>query len=69
MGAKMVKGYITTSELMKRYGCSSRTIFRWMKRETNPFPQPRMKASGAHNRWALDDIEKWEDLVNVQQAA
>ncbi len=56
----MIKGYWSTKDLRGRYRCSSRTIFRWMKREKHPFPEPRIRASGSHNLWAIDDVEQWE---------
>ncbi len=56
----MVKGYWSTKDLRERYRCSSRTIFRWIKREDNPFPPPRIVQNGAFNLWAIDDIEAWE---------
>ncbi|USD22118.1 hypothetical protein MJO52_03005 [Microbulbifer variabilis] len=65
----MIKGYWSTKDLSERYRCSSRTIFRWVERETNPFPKPRIKASGSHNLWAIDDVEQWEDQVSYQAAA
>jgi hypothetical protein len=65
----MVKGYFSTKDLGERYRCSTRTIFRWMKREVNPFPEPRIVASGSHNLWAIDDVEEWEDKVNQLKAA
>lgn len=65
----MIKGYWSTKDLKERYRCSSRTIFRWMKRDSNPFPQPRLKSSGSHNLWAIDDVEQWEDPKADQQEA
>ncbi|MDP2505416.1 AlpA family transcriptional regulator [Oceanobacter sp. 3_MG-2023] len=66
----MVKGYWSTKDLCERFHCSSRTIFRWMKRDTHPFPQPINRAAGGHNRWAIDDVEQWEQtLKQVATAA
>lgn len=56
----MTKGYFTTAALCQRYGCSSRTLYRWMSKENNPMPAPAMRPSGSHNLWAMDDIEAWE---------
>lgn len=57
----MIRAYYSTHDLCERYRCSSRTIFRRMKRETNPFPAPCMKHSGACNLWDRDDILAWEE--------
>lgn len=56
----MTKGYLTTADLCTRYNCSSRTIHRWMNKDSCPFPQPRMRPSGSHNLWAIEDVENWE---------
>lgn len=56
----VVSGYVTTKELAKRYKCTSRTLARWMERSKNPFPQPRLRASGSLNRWAVEDVMDWE---------
>lgn len=56
----MTKGYLTTADLCARYNCSSRTLYRWMEKKNNPLPAPRMKPSGSHNLWAIDDVEQWE---------
>jgi predicted DNA-binding transcriptional regulator AlpA len=62
------KGYWNTKHLAERYSCSTRTIFRWMKKEECPFPQPRLLAAGSPNLWAIDDVESWE-LSRMNSAA
>lgn len=57
----MTNAYFSTHDLRDRYRCSSRTIFRRMKREQNPFPKPCIKQSGACNLWNSDDILQWEE--------
>lgn len=57
----MTRAYFSTHDLCDRYRCSSRTIFRRMKRDTNPFPAPCMKHSGACNLWDSQDVLAWED--------
>jgi hypothetical protein len=39
---------------------SSRTIFRRMQREANPFPPPRMQHAGSANLWDAADVAAWE---------
>lgn len=63
-----VKGYYSTKDLTARFRCSSRTIHRWMKRENNPFPNPRITGSGSQNLWAIDDVEIWEKEIQENAA-
>ncbi|MBO9493813.1 helix-turn-helix domain-containing protein [Thalassotalea sp. G20_0] len=56
-----VTRYLTTAELADRFRCSNRTIYRWMKREKNPFPKPRLQHCGSSNRWAENDVLAWEN--------
>jgi len=65
----MTKGYYTTKQLTERFCCSSRTLFRWMNKDCNPFPQPRLRPSGSHNLWAIDDVEAWEQQEAARTAA
>lgn len=64
----MTKGYLTTAALCKRFGCSSRTLYRWMSKENNPMPAPAMRPSGSHNMWAIEDIEAWEERERAANA-
>ncbi len=52
--------YLKTSDLRDRYGWSSRTIFRKMKRDYNPMPPPVIKTVGSSNLWSLEDIVNWD---------
>lgn len=65
----MVKGYMTTADLCKRYRKSRRTIARWVNREFHPFPQPKIRCAGTNNLWAIDDVEAWEEYVSQLSAA
>ncbi|WP_062359855.1 helix-turn-helix transcriptional regulator [Vreelandella aquamarina] len=56
----MVKGYLTTKDLCERYKVERTTLYRWMKREENPLPAPRISGKAGLNRWAIDDIEAYE---------
>ena len=72
--------YISTKEICTRFRCSSRTIFRKMKRpeRENPFPYPRIKQAGSQNLWCSKEVGIWEDkeiertaldrFLNVQEA-
>ncbi|WP_414430808.1 helix-turn-helix transcriptional regulator [Alcanivorax sp. IL3] len=65
----MTKGYYTTKQLTERFSCSSRTLFRWMNKDANPFPQPRLRPSGSHNLWAIEDVDAWEEQEAARTAA
>ncbi|AXM98008.1 hypothetical protein GCM10011247_38590 [Pseudomonas plecoglossicida] len=52
--------YYSTQDLCERFRCSSRTLFRRMKRTINPFPAPCMKHVGSSNLWDAGDISDWE---------
>ena len=54
--------YLNTRDLCARHRCSSRTIFRKMRREINPLPAPVIKNQGASNLWLLEEIINWEIL-------
>lgn len=58
----MVREYLSTKDLCQRFRCSSRTIFRRMTREENPFPQPLIRQAGSFNLWCADAVKEWEDL-------
>jgi hypothetical protein len=52
--------YHATKDLCARFRCSSRTLFRRMKRRENPFPKPCIRHQGSENLWAAEDIVSWE---------
>jgi hypothetical protein len=56
----MANGYYSTRDLCVRYRCSSRTLFRRMKREENPFPAACMQQAGSFNLWDADEVAAWE---------
>lgn len=56
----MTQQYLNTKDLCERYRCSSRTIFRKMKRRVNPLPSPAIKYEGSSNLWLVDSILAWE---------
>jgi len=62
----MVNGYYSTKDLCNRFRCSSRTIYRWIKREAIPFPLPRIKNPGSKNLWAIEDVDEWELRVSYK---
>ncbi|MCE6978577.1 hypothetical protein EI534_14545 [Pseudomonas frederiksbergensis] len=55
-----MSAYYSTKDLCERFRCSSRTLFRRMKRIVNPFPAPCMKHAGSCNLWDADDVSEWE---------
>lgn len=57
----MARQYQSTQDLCIRFRCSSRTIFRRMKRSYNPFPAPCIKHAGSFNLWDIDDVLAWEE--------
>ncbi|MOA26076.1 hypothetical protein D3C78_1468450 [compost metagenome] len=52
--------YYSTSDLCERFRCSSRTLFRRMKRAVNPFPQPCLRHVGSCNLWDAEEVFCWE---------
>lgn len=57
----MIREYLSTKDLCQRFRCSSRTIFRRMTREENPFPQPLIRQAGSINLWCADTVCEWEE--------
>jgi hypothetical protein len=55
-----MSAYYSTKDLCERFRCSSRTLFRRMKRIANPFPAPCMKHAGSCNLWDAIDVSEWE---------
>lgn len=56
----MSSSYLSTHDLSERFRCTSRTLFRRMKRPRNPFPAPCMRHAGSCNLWDLEDVSAWE---------
>lgn len=52
--------YHSTKDLRERFRCSSRTLFRRMRRAVNPFPAPCIRHAGSFNLWDAQDIAQWE---------
>jgi len=62
---KKTSGYWTTKDLTERYKISKMTLWRWMTRRSNPFPEPKIKGHGSQNRWAIEVVEDWENNQEV----
>lgn len=58
--ASMPNSYLSTKDLCERFRCSSRTLFRRMRRTLNPFPPPAIVHAGSFNLWDADDVSAWE---------
>jgi len=58
--AQLTGQYLNTKDLCDRYRCSSRTIFRKLRRENNPLCPAVIKTVGSSNLWLLEDIIEWE---------
>lgn len=56
----MSSSYLSTHDLSERFRCTSRTLFRRMKRPRNPFPSPCMRHAGSCNLWDSEDVAAWE---------
>lgn len=56
----MTTGYHSTKDLRQRFRCSTRTIFRRMKRAKNPFPAPCIKEFGSFSLWDAEQVAAWE---------
>lgn len=52
--------YLSTKDLCERFRCSSRTLFRRMRRPVNPLPPPVIAHVGSFNLWDSDDVAAWE---------
>ena len=59
-GLAMSSTYLSTHDLSERFRCSSRTLFRRMKRARNPFPAPCIRHVGSCNLWDSEDVAAWE---------
>lgn len=57
----MSPSYQSTRDLCERFRCSSRTLFRRMKRARNPFPAPCMRHAGSCNLWDAEEVAAWEE--------
>jgi len=55
-GASIAVAYHATKDLCARFRCSSRTLFRRMKRSDNPFPKPCIRHQGSENLWAAEEV-------------
>ncbi len=62
--------YMSTKEVCHRFRCSSRTIFRKMRRpkDENPFPQPALSSPGSPNLFFTKDVMAWEDIELARTA-
>jgi predicted DNA-binding transcriptional regulator AlpA len=63
--------YISTSELLDRYGISKGTLINW--RSKQEFPEPVIKAHGRSNsRYGIKAVDAWErrkgllDALNIE---
>lgn len=56
----MPSSYQSTKDLCERFRCSSRTLFRRMRRPENPFPAPAIVHVGSFNLWDADEVSAWE---------
>ena len=61
--------YYSTHDLCDRFRCSSRTLFRRMKRPRNPFPPPCMRHAGSCNLWDAGEVAGWEARERVHAQA
>jgi len=56
----MTDKYLSTRDLTNRFRCSSRTIYRKMRRDNNPLPSPVIKQAGSFNLWCATQVSDWE---------
>lgn len=68
MTNKIVTGYWSTNDLMERFKISKTTLWRWMNRENNPLPKPRLNCNGSQSKWAIDDVVAWENSMGQDAA-
>lgn len=62
----MATNYESTKDLCARFRCSSRTLFRRMKREINPFPDPSIQQHGSMNLWDTAHVSAWEQREHLR---
>ena len=56
----MTSHYESARDLLERFRCSRRTIFRRMARAENPFPAPCIQYGGSFNLWDAEEVAAWE---------
>jgi predicted DNA-binding transcriptional regulator AlpA len=56
--------FLRSDDLAARYGCSKRTIYRWMTLEKKPFPRPTIDRVGMSPLWARHAVIEWETAGN-----
>lgn len=56
----MTTAYYSTHDLCERFRCSSRTLFRRMRRAVNPLPAPAFVHIGSCNLWDASEVAAWE---------
>lgn len=56
----MTTSYLSTRDLSERFRCTSRTLFRRMRRARNPFPAPCIRHAGSCNLWDASEVAAWE---------
>jgi|TARA_R110001606_G_scaffold8453_3_gene37205 hypothetical protein len=63
------KGYWGTSTILKRFDIKAKTtLWRWMKRDHNPFPKPDIEQNGAENLWKIESVLAFEKkLLSASQ--
>jgi len=54
----MQKHYLSSAQVMKRYGISEMTLFRWQKNEKLSFPRPMVV--NRRKFFSEDEIAAWE---------
>ena len=59
-----ISGYWNTKDIMTRFKISKMTIWRWMNREENPLPKPRINQKGSSSLWAIEDVIEWEESMS-----
>lgn len=59
----MTQGYMTTKDVCRRYSIGRSTLYRWMNRRDNPFPQPAIRGTTGNNRWRIEDVEHYDARI------
>jgi predicted DNA-binding transcriptional regulator AlpA len=62
-----IMAYISINRVAARYDTSKHTVYRWL-RDGSDFPQPVRLPSGPL-RWAVSDLEAWEESHRTATAA
>jgi len=60
LGTNLMKEYYTSKEVCEIFSITDRTLFRWLNRDNNPFPQPCDFLGAGIRRWKVSEVEEFK---------